>query len=425
MECRIDEDLGLEEHQDDASSAVSDDCIEYVPRRGGIDDAVDPGRCGRCKRVHRVCLCAALPPCGPINTRSLVVILIHPKEVRRPLGTVPLLKLCLKNLLVYVGERFPEPEEDPKFHSKLYESGRRPVLVCPGQGAEELRAPVIAENSGEEADNGNNSADDMDSSSAECGEARTLILIDGRWRQAKTMVNRSPWLKKCLPRVVLVPQEQSAYGFRKQPQEGCLSTLEAVAEALLCLEGRRGPQLKAALTAPFWLMVQLQCEFIPGHVDKNVPVKPKPKIQGKPEIDAAIGTLLQETDTAEGTPKVVETLEEAERRRGEQPWRLGPQLRPKKVHCIVRWGEQAVAGRNIVVVQIVNSTLDEAKIRTTELSRGFSRGHRFWVLPPEKLPEDVQYEPLEVEAASFSTSTGTGNPACMTMTTCPEHVEAY
>lgn len=174
------------------------------------------------------------------------MLLVHPKEVIRKLGTAPLLRLCLGNLIIKEAEAFPAPDEDPGLHSELHEGGRRCMLVCPGPDAEELSA----EHNGPPR-------------STSVGRGLTLIFIDGRWKQAKAMVNRSIWLRG-LPRVVLRPSSQSGYTFRRQPVEGCLSTLEAVAEALAVLEGLRGALLKKSLIAPFSRMVQLQCAFIPG-----------------------------------------------------------------------------------------------------------------------------------------------------------------
>merc|ERR1712054_37411 len=82
------------------------------------------------------------------------------------------------------------------------------------------------------------------------------------------MLTRSPWLQQ-LPRAVVCSSAPSGYRWRQQPEPGCLSTLEAVAEALLVLEGARGPDLKTMLLAPFKKMVQLVSEHMPAQHDKN------------------------------------------------------------------------------------------------------------------------------------------------------------
>lgn len=312
--------------------------------------------CEGCKRPEKICVCSALPDGGPLDTRSKVVIFIHPKEVKRAMGTAPLLQFCLKNIMLYEADRFPEPDEDPALHAALCEGGRQPVLVCPGPDAEELRPPVLAEG-------------DV---CAPADPPRTLIFVDGRWPQAKGMVHKSTWLQEKLPRVVLVPTEQSGYTFRKQPAQGCLSTLEAVGEALLALEGSRGPSLKAALAAPFRRMVDLQCEFIPDIQDKNVK-----SAAIRRRFDAA--ALAQHPHLA--PPPLEESAAVPESADN------GPVgLRVPAIHCIVRWGEKDVAGRGVIVVEILRVPLDEAKQRATDLSKGKSRGQRFWVLPPDKVP---------------------------------------
>jgi len=318
--------------------------------------------CEHCLRPRRICLCTALPSDGPLKTRTRVMLLVHPKEVQRPLGTAPLLRLCLKDLVVKVGDRFPEPEDDPELHAALYEGGHRCMLVCPGNNAEEMRPPA----EGQEA---------VVEEALFRQPPATLIFIDGRWSQAKTMVNRSVWLQQ-LPRVVLCPTSHSGYVFRKQPKEGCLSTLEAVAEALLALEGRRGPALKEALLAPFQQMVQLQCPFIPGgYKDKNAKQLNDEEMGLRPfDVEALLEEQSQD-----------QTLVE--------------------VNCVCRWGEHSVEGRReIIVVEVVRSTdrlqaNTDCKRRQAELSTGRPRGQRCWILPLTKIPPGSQIETNHVRGA--------------------------
>jgi len=332
----------------------------------GVDSSEADGQrrpwCGGCNRARRICICDSLPPGAPLQTRTRVALLVHPKEVRRPLGTAPLLRLCLSNLVVHVADRFPEPEDDRELHMELHEGGHRCILVCPGANAEVLRPSRSHEQ-----------ADDQQSPA-------TLIFVDGRWSQAKTMVNRSRWMQQ-LPRAVICPSEQSGYVFRKQPVQGCLSTLEAVAEALLALEGPRGPELKQALIAPFSTMVQLQCPFIPDLRDKNAALALPRCGQGEAELfdrDAALRSLKS-------------------RGVGEDALAVAGKAKPGGgkacgVHCIVRWGQRSVDSREVVVTQIMCGPAEDAKLHAANISCGKARGSKFWVLPIAKVPVGARVE---------------------------------
>jgi len=302
--------------------------------------------CPGCFRPQHTCVCSALPADAPLATATRVVVLVHPKEAQRALGTAPLLRLCLQNLIVKVADRFPEPDVDPQLHEAVHADGHRCMLVCPGPDAEVLRP-------------------EREPAAATAG-LRTLIFIDGRWPQAKTMVNRSPWLQ-ALPRVVLCPTEQSGYYFRKQPSEGCLSTLEAVAEALFALEGERGAALKAALLAPFHRMVEHQCSYIPDMKDKNR------------DLDKRTTRLFDGEATLERF--------KAEGATGHSDPRGG-----SDVHCILRWGATSVSGREIVVLQVMRCNHTTARRQAKVLSTGRSRGNRCWVLPVHKVPAGARIE---------------------------------
>ena len=72
-----------------------------------------------------------------------------------------------------------------------------------------------------------------------------VVVLDGTWKEAKTLWWRNPWLLK-LRRLVLNPQRQSRYGrIRREPRREALSTLEATALLLSHLDG--GPEVAAAL----------------------------------------------------------------------------------------------------------------------------------------------------------------------------------
>jgi len=356
---------------DGQAPEVSAICADELPEvLSGVVDPIGRPWCEHCKRPQRICLCDSLPADGPLESRTRIAILVHPKEVQRALGTMPLLRLCLRNLVVREGDRFPEPEDDPELHAALHEGGHRCMLVCPGPEAEVLRPAE----EGEVVASGQPPA--------------TLIFVDGRWPQAKAMVNRSVWLQQ-LPRVVLCPREASGYMFRQQPQPGCLSTLEAVAEALLALEERQqGIALKDALVAPFQKMVELQCPFIPDNKrrDKNADLAPEAR------ASVSIHRLFDaEAVLEEFLPD--EPKEEVSVSAGG--------CRDGRIHVVVRWGDKSVEGcREVIVVEVVVGALEVAKQRAADESVGRPRGRRCWLLPVGKVPPGARFETEEEKLAS-------------------------
>lgn len=81
-----------------------------------------------------------------------------------------------------------------------------------------------------------------------------LVVPDGTWRKARKLLHLNPSLA-ALPRVSLGAVAPSRYRLRKAPEEGALSTIEAVVAALDALEA---PQSFAALLRPFDALIEGQ-----------------------------------------------------------------------------------------------------------------------------------------------------------------------
>lgn len=328
-------------HLFDHSGDVDAHVVREVLAQGVDEPSSTRSMCHRCRRPQRCCICEALPD-EPLETETNIVILLNPKEAKRKLGTAPLLQLCLKNVTVVEGYSFPEPEQSPDLHAAMVAGGRQCTLMFPGSDAQVWRAGDLREAQ---------------------GHMRTLIFVDGTWAQATTMVNRSSWLSQ-QHRAVVETSGQSGYAFRKQPQLGCLSTLEAVAETIVAVEEQGGLDIKAALLAPFQRMVSLQCSFTHWMADKNaVPL------------------------ARSSRPFILNELVEF----------LPPDVRPgsDEIYCIVRNCDRSVSTSGLVVVQLLGGPLEQAKRRATLLSVGKTRGRRYWVLTIGKIPDGATFQPDE------------------------------
>lgn len=180
-------------------------------------------RCETCKKPAPVCICDRLPE-PRLRPRVHVTVLQHPQEQDVVLGTVDLLTRALEGCSVRVGLSWPslakavgEDDVDPVRCAVLFPTER------PADLPEKVRArSVLVLDRGAKSVLASDSID-------------RIIVLDGTWRQAKTLWWRNPWLLK-LARISLVPSGPSAYGrLRKEPRPTWVSSLESVADTLVGL----------------------------------------------------------------------------------------------------------------------------------------------------------------------------------------------
>lgn len=164
--------------------------------------------CYRCDRSKKTCICERV---RPFETGPIFAVLAHPKEARNRIGTARVVRLCVSNSLVIrgIGEDF---DTNPVLHKLLGSPELDPFVLFPGAGSREVS-----------------------SLKTEPGKRLLIFVVDGTWDHAKNMVLRSSTLR-ALPRIAFVPKTPSNYRIRKQPNEICLSTVEAVHRVLSILE---------------------------------------------------------------------------------------------------------------------------------------------------------------------------------------------
>ncbi len=160
------------------------------------------------------------------NTR-FVLILQHPQEPDKKLGTARLLERSLEHSMLKVGLSWRNlkailgnDEIDPKKWGVLY-------LGSGAKNAPEGKPLIPVDKKG--------AALPPKEFNRALTELEGIIVIDGTWSQAKALWWRNAWLLKC-QRLVLNPTRPSLYGkLRKEPRKECVSTIESTAEALACL----------------------------------------------------------------------------------------------------------------------------------------------------------------------------------------------
>lgn len=212
----------------------------------------DSTKCAVCWKAPALCLCSEIQPS---RTKIRILILQHPQESRNPLGTARLTSLALENTVHRVGlswrslsNAIGEPTQPGNwgvlYLGALKESKGRtdaPFQVLSDRGR---RVPLK--------------------------ELEGIILLDGNWKQSKTLWWRNPWLTR-LHRIILNPGVPSAFQrIAKQPRKDCLCTLESARHSLAALEGESDTTLKLD-------------ELLKKHVEKvelNQPPKPVKRPKG-------------------------------------------------------------------------------------------------------------------------------------------------
>jgi DTW domain-containing protein len=176
---------------------------------------------------------------GPFDTRIQIVILQHPQEQDRALGTADLTVRHFRNAVLKVGLSWPSLAKilgrpaDPHRWAVLYLGSAKAAAVAPN------RELVLLNRRGEAEPNQDALLRDIEG----------VVLLDGNWSQAKALWWRNAWMLKCR-RVILGPQRPSRYGrLRREPRRDGLSTIEAAGMVVSRLENR--PEIEVALMASF------------------------------------------------------------------------------------------------------------------------------------------------------------------------------
>lgn len=171
--------------------------------------------CERCGKPLSICVC---DKAKVVAIKREVIVLQHPQEQDRDLGTVPLIEATLGDKATRViGLSWPSLSAALGREVKR----ERYALLYPAALKKEL--PPTTPGTALAVDkNGDPLTEPLDG----------IVVLDGSWSQAKTLWWRNAWVLKH-PRVIITPKEASLYGkLRKEPRREYVSTLEAVADAL-------------------------------------------------------------------------------------------------------------------------------------------------------------------------------------------------
>jgi DTW domain-containing protein YfiP len=208
-----------------------------------------------------LCVCDGIMP---IENRVSLVILQHPQEQDRALGTARLTAMHFANAVLKIGLSWPSlskalgrPVSDPSRWAVLYLGSAK---VSDLDGKSEI---VAINRKGEVEDDQRGILKGIEG----------IVLLDGTWSQAKALWWRNAWMLKC-QRVILGPSRPSRYGkLRREPRRDGLSTLEAAAMLLAGLEKR--PDIAETLHASFERMLTKYREV--QIAEPALAPKPRPK----------------------------------------------------------------------------------------------------------------------------------------------------
>jgi len=172
-----------------------------------------------------------------VDNKVAVLILQHPQEQDRVLGTAKLIcsvldhaKLTIglswRNLGHALGELAEAKDWGVLYLGSAHAMKDKGALVALDRKGEPLADQVVAR-----------------------AGLKGIVVLDGNWAQAKALWWRNAWLTK-LRRFVVVPDGPSLYGdLRREARPDAVSTLEAVGLALAALDGDAA--VREALLAPF------------------------------------------------------------------------------------------------------------------------------------------------------------------------------
>jgi DTW domain-containing protein len=203
-------------------------------------DLIEIPECPHCQKPMPLCICDSIVP---IDNKIELLILQHPQEQDRALGTARVTAQHFTNAQVRVGLSWPSLSKilgrtvDPLRWAILYLGSAKvsdydtdlDILAIDRKGDAEMNQKALLR------------------------DIEGVILLDGTWSQAKALWWRNAWMLKC-QRVILGPAAPSLYGkLRREPRKDGLSTIESAGMLLAALEKR--PAIATTLNESFERML--------------------------------------------------------------------------------------------------------------------------------------------------------------------------
>lgn len=151
--------------------------------------------------------------------------MLHPLERRRRIASGRMSHLMLKKSHLAFGHTF---DEDKKVNELLGNPKYHPVILCLGEKAQNLS--FISEKEKKQI----------------CPRGKKLLIfvVDGTWGTASKTIRLSKNLRD-LPRICFTPTTPSRFRVRRQPKEGCYSTIEAIHHTIDLLGESQGYKVKS------------------------------------------------------------------------------------------------------------------------------------------------------------------------------------
>ncbi len=209
--------------------------------------------CLACNKPQDHCICDTIVP---VEHRTHITIIQHPRERRHPFGTVRILEQALDKLSVHPffpkGSWACEQAQAIQQALEVQHASEKIAVLYPSKEAHLLEDLTPSE------------------------RPEHLIILDGTWFQAKKLYEDLPCLHD-LPKVAFAPENPSEYQIRREPKEHFVSTLEAVVYALQLMEPEN-PQVER-LMEPFRAMVARQLVVRENHPYKRRIRRPRQRLK--------------------------------------------------------------------------------------------------------------------------------------------------
>lgn len=189
--------------------------------------------CYACYRPTSSCMCSHITT---LETKTRFVILMHPKEFKKTKnGTGHFTNLSLKNSEILVGVDF---SKNIKVNQIINDPANACYVVYPSKTSLNLNTSGISKEK----------------------KNIVLFLLDATWPCSKSMLAQSSNLDS-LEKVSFTHTKTSAFHFKKQPQEYCLSTMESTLCVLELLNKHEDENLDRQSLENFLLPFEKMVEY--------------------------------------------------------------------------------------------------------------------------------------------------------------------